>query len=75
MNIFTFDFPNLKDKVLSNKTRCDIGIIRMGKTLVPWEYRWKSQVIEILSPTISKCNGYFVVMCFSLILTFYLFLF
>jgi hypothetical protein len=37
--MFTFDFPNLKDKVLSNKIGCDIGIIQMEKTLVPWEHK------------------------------------
>jgi hypothetical protein len=39
MNTFTFDFLDLKNKVLFNKTSYYIGIIQMEETLVPWEYK------------------------------------
>jgi hypothetical protein len=39
VNTLTFDFPNLKDKVLSNKTRFDIGITQREEALVPWKYK------------------------------------
>jgi len=38
MNTLTFDFLDLKNKVLFNKTSHYIGIIQMEETLVPWEY-------------------------------------
>jgi hypothetical protein len=38
MNTFTFDFLDLKNKVLFNKTSCCIGITQMEEGLVPWEY-------------------------------------
>jgi hypothetical protein len=34
----TTNFPELKKKVLSNKTGQGVGITRMEKTMVPWEY-------------------------------------
>jgi hypothetical protein len=35
---FTFDFPDLMDKVLSNKTNRGVGITHMKMTLVPCKY-------------------------------------
>jgi hypothetical protein len=39
MDKFTNDFPNLTNKVLSNKTSQSVGIIQMEEILVPHEYR------------------------------------
>ncbi len=39
MNTFTFDFLDLKNKVLFNKTSYCIGITQMEEGLVPREYR------------------------------------
>jgi hypothetical protein len=32
------DFPELKEKVLSNKTGRSVGILHMEEAMVPWEY-------------------------------------
>ncbi len=38
MNTLTFDFLDLKNKVLFNKTNYSIGIIQMEEAFVPQEY-------------------------------------
>jgi hypothetical protein len=38
MNKFTNDFPNLTNKVLSNKTSRGVGITQIEEALVPCEY-------------------------------------
>jgi hypothetical protein len=75
VNTFTSEFPNLKNKALSNKLGMILELLKWKRHLCLGNTRWKSQVIKILYPMASNCNGHFVVMCFSLILTFCLFLF
>jgi len=38
MDKFTNDFPNLTNKVLSNKTSWGVGITQMDEALVPCEH-------------------------------------
>jgi hypothetical protein len=37
-DVLTFDFPLLKEKVLSNKTKRGVGITRMEEALIPKDY-------------------------------------
>jgi hypothetical protein len=48
MDKLTIDFPDLCEKMLSNKTSRGIGITRMGEPLVPREYGM--EVIGYMDP-------------------------
>ncbi len=58
MNTFTFDFLDLKSKVLFNKISNCIGIAQMKEALVPREYGMEITNHWNLSPTANKSNDF-----------------